>query len=115
MASRQGLKPKRKEATPRHKPRPHRDALNRKSWLEFIASYIYGEPGQPTRFNGKRVKDSHKRAIYRWTHEGNSPSIWTADAFLVYYEMILEDYFVWCEDLGKEAWARGAPDWWNLC
>ena len=113
MASRQGLKTNRKEQGRRHKPRPSRDALNRLTWIRFLYTYTHAETGEATRFNGKPMKDSHKRAVYRWIHEGSSPSVWTADSFLVYYEMILEDYFVWCEDFGLEAWANGAPDWWD--
>lgn len=115
MASRQGLQTRRKEAGKRHKPRPSRDALHREHWLAFIYTFMVQETGEPSRLNGKPVKQSHKRAIYRWAHENSSPSVWTADAFLVYYGMILEDYFVWAEDLGLEAWAHGAPDWWDLC
>ena len=115
MASRQGLQTRRKEARQRHKPRPNRDALNRLSWIEFISCYIQQEVGEVTRFNGQPLSDSHKRALYRWREEGSSPSVWTADAFVVKYGLILEDYFVWCEVLGKEAWAYGAPDWWDAC
>lgn len=115
MASRQGLKQKRKEAVPRHKPRPNRDAIHRLHWLEFLYNYIRQGDGDYTRFNGQPLTESHKRALYRWREENSSPSIWTADAFLTHYGMILEDYFVWCEDLGKKAWAYGAPDWWDLC
>lgn len=113
MASRQGVKTIRREKAARHKPSPARDALNRAAWNVFCKAFIKQGEGDRTRLNGYPITEADKRALYRWRHEGAYPSIWTADKFLIRYGMILDDYFVWCEDLKVEAWANGVPDWWD--
>lgn len=88
---------------PSPKRRPRQNDVCRSSWVDFLAS--------PT-VQSCSLSDSKQRAIRRWTKEGVTPSIWTADRFLIGIERHLDDFFFHCHAHGFQAWARGrAPDW----
>jgi hypothetical protein len=93
------------------KSRPKRDSLNITMWLEFVTGYL-NESEQATLFNGRPMKESHSRALYRWREEGSCPRFFSADSFLIDYELHINDFLDFCQERGESPWACGqAPEW----
>lgn len=84
------------------------------SWSQFLFSQILSQPETHAarRANGRPIQESDQRSIYRWLKEGNCPSIWTADTFLIRYGAHLDEYFLFCEQHAVEPWATGHPPYW---
>jgi hypothetical protein len=97
----------------KHLPRGQsKNCLSQKAWAAYLAAHIRktAEEGAWI-LNGVRLSESDSRSYYRWKHEGNKPTIWSADHFLVRHRVHLDAYFTWCELNGLDAWEFGEPAW----
>lgn len=94
------------------RPAPRKDSVNRETWLRFLEVFIDTSDDR-VRFNGCKISDNHVRALYRWRHEGSTPTIWTVDEFLVAYNMSMADYEIWCFTEGRKLWPGETPEWWD--
>lgn len=91
---------------------PRANDLCQRSWLRFLDSIKQENKGEPLRINGQLLSDTQRRALHRWEVEGCSPSVFTADRFLIALDLHLDSYFIYCASHGLTAWARGhAPSW----
>lgn len=103
-------RPKRRRS---HYREPRENDLCQESWLRFLESHTQRAEHECLRLNGRRISDSERRALHRWERERATPSVFTADRFLIAIGLHLDDYFIYCSSHGLTAWARGVSPAWH--
>lgn len=82
--------------------------LNREAWVRWLEMRL--------RVSEVPLTDSDVRSLYRWRHQGDSPTVFTADALLCRYRGalgLIYEFETYCEEQGISMWATGVtPAWW---
>jgi hypothetical protein len=84
--------------------------LNRQAFLRYLHSLIVtGDSGREV--DNRQLDDTRHRALYRWEVEGNTPDFFAADRWLSYFEIHIEEYFIFCCQENLDPWEQSEPSW----
>ena len=86
-----------------------RGTVCHESWLQFLKAITRHDEGERL-INGHKVRDSHKRALFRWEKEGSSPVWWKVDEFLCTYNLIWTDFEIYCFVEKLDLWEKDPPE-----
>lgn len=79
-------------------------------WLAFLTSIERVEDGQRY-LNGYPITETMSRGLYRWRHEGTTPTLFVVDRYLVAIGLHLDEFFDWATERGLDPWLHGEPEW----
>ena len=86
-----------------------RGTVCHESWLQFLQAITRHNEGERL-INGHKVRESHKRALFRWEKEGSSPVWWKVDEFLCTYNLIWTDFEIYCFVEKLDLWEKDPPE-----
>lgn len=85
------------------------DAINSTTWVAWLDTLKGHDAEGNITYNKRRLTESQSRAVHRWKHQGDLPSLWSADRLACAIGCHIDEFFGWADEKDLPSWMYSAP------